>query len=126
MSDTVKLIIEIPKNYLETIKHTVRSTAENGNTPLVFEIIADGTPLDDVKAEIQANMYCDKDTRLVKNANASGLEKAIEILDNIGKAESDDISHIFDGVTEIPKDAFKGWTTEKPLKQIRAESEDKE
>lgn len=40
--------------------------------------------------------------------------------------DPEDLTHMFDGVTEIPKDAFKGWTTEKLLKQIRAESEDKE
>lgn len=46
--------------------------------------------IEDAKAEIEANMYCDKDTRRVKNANASGLKVALDILDNIGKAESED------------------------------------
>lgn len=43
------------------------------------------------------------------------------------KAESidpNDLTHMFDGVTEIPKDAFKGWTTEKLLEQIRKENND--
>ena len=33
-----------------------------------------------------------------------------------------DLTHMFDGVTEIPKDAFKGWTTEELLEQIRKEN----
>lgn len=44
------------------------------------------------------------------------------------RAESydpNDLTHIFDGVTEIPKDAFKGWTTDELLEKIRAESEGK-
>lgn len=44
------------------------------------------------------------------------------------KAESidpNDMTHMFDGVTEFPKDAFKGWDTEELLKQIRAEREEK-
>lgn len=43
------------------------------------------------------------------------------------RAESidpNDLTHMFDGVTEIPKDAFKGWTTEKLLEQIRKENND--
>lgn len=46
---------------------------------------------------------------------------------HIGKAESkdsNDLTHMFDGVTEIPKDAFKGWYTEELLEQIRAEREE--
>ena len=45
-----------------------------------------------------------------------------------GKAESidpNDMTRMFEGLTEIPKDALKGWAKERPLKQIRAESEDK-
>lgn len=55
--------------------------------------------------------------------------KAWQPLPEPYKAESkdpNDLTHMFDGVTEIPKDAFKGWTIEKMLEQIRAESEDKE
>lgn len=44
-------------------------------TPTIAEI------LDKISAEIEASMYCDKDTRLVENANASGLKKALEIIE---------------------------------------------
>jgi hypothetical protein len=43
---------------------------------------------------------------------------------NAESKDPNDLTHIFDGVTEIPKDAFKGWYTEELLEQIRAESED--
>ena len=39
--------------------------------------------------------------------------------------DPNDLTHIFDGVTEIPKDAFKGWTTEALLEKIGKEREDK-
>lgn len=89
MSDTVKLIIEIPKDrYTDILR--IADVQIVRRMPTLEQVVAHGIPLDDVKAEIEASMYCDKDTRLVKNANASGLEKAIEILDTIGKAESED------------------------------------
>lgn len=37
--------------------------------------------LDKIRAEIEAAMYIDKDTMLCKNANASGLEVALQIID---------------------------------------------
>lgn len=45
---------------------------------------------------------------------------------NAESKDPNDLTHIFDGVTEIPKDAFKGWYTDELLEKIRAESEDKE
>lgn len=76
MSDTVKLIIEIPKGVYEMCKDLWFYDAKT-----LEGAVAKGTPLEDIKAEIQASMYCDKDTRLVENANASGLKKALEIID---------------------------------------------
>lgn len=87
MSDTVKLLIEIPKKDYEWAKQI----ADPADKSIYYErqliAISNGTPLDDVKAKIQASMYCDKDTRLVENANASGLKKALEIIDSFGKGE---------------------------------------
>lgn len=34
-------------------------------------------------------------------------------------ADPNDVTHMFDGVTEFPKDAFKGWTSEEMLEQTR-------
>ena len=74
MSDTVKLIIEIPKAEYERLVYIdhlkLRSYIENG------------TPLDGVKAEIQKmpTDYCGGYIGLDKN-------EVLKILDNVGKAE---------------------------------------
>lgn len=96
MSDNIKLVIEIPKKEYEAFKELIAINiggrcSGKGIIQTCLNAVKNGIPLNSVKAEIEASMYCDKDTRLVKNANASGLEKAIKILDNIGKAESEDI-----------------------------------
>lgn len=80
MKNKIKLIIEITEEVYEYWK-------THKEVFVLAEAIEKGVLLDDVKAEIQENMYCDKDTRLVENANASGLKKALEIIDNIGKGD---------------------------------------
>jgi hypothetical protein len=45
--------------------------------------------LDKIKVELDAARFVDKDTRLCKNVNASGLEVAMQIIDKY-KAESED------------------------------------
>jgi hypothetical protein len=45
--------------------------------------------LDKIRAEIDIARFVDKDTKLCKNANASGLEVAMQIIDKY-KAESED------------------------------------
>lgn len=77
MSDTVKLIIEIPRNEYEY-------TCERTLSDRTFwdDAIRKGVPLDDVKAEI------DEQYDRVRPYNidvAQGLEMALEILGNIGK-----------------------------------------
>lgn len=69
MSETVKLIIEIPKS------------PKNDHERWV---LAHGIPLDDVKAEI-ANAT----TLHVGMVGYVKAEEAIEILDNIGKGDSE-------------------------------------
>ena len=73
MSDTVKLIIEIPKPMYENV--------QNGTyCGTLYKELKNGTPLDDVKAEMTALRY-GSDT--YKHA----IDDVIEILDNIGKGE---------------------------------------
>ena len=43
--------------------------------------ISNGIPLDKIRAEIDVARFIDKDTKLCKNANASGLEVAMQIID---------------------------------------------
>lgn len=81
MSDTVKLIIEIPKI---------------PNNDHERWILAHGIPLDDVKAEIEKQIERDfvfAETETLKvpchYGIANGLQVAVRILDNIGKVESE-------------------------------------
>lgn len=48
MSDNIKLVIEMPKDYYEIIKHEVEHHLTDYRP---FEIIAKGTPLDENKGE---------------------------------------------------------------------------
>lgn len=77
----MKLIIDIPEDYYEIIKHHVDNHQLDYRP---FEIIANGIPLDDVKAEI--------DDLDVSDLGKMGIITAIfEILDkHIGKAESEE------------------------------------
>lgn len=43
--------------------------------------------LDKIRAEIDVARFIDKDTKLCKNANASGLEVAMQIIDKYTKGE---------------------------------------
>lgn len=75
MSNTVKLIIEIPKPMYES----VQSGTYCGT---LYEELKNGIPLDDVKAEIQndaCNYWGDE--------FVDGINHALEIIDNIGKRE---------------------------------------
>ena len=83
----MKLLIDIPE---DSYKATCNGCMLPPDVENVVQGIKYGTPLDDVKAEIEASKWTDKNIRIERNALASGLEKAIEILDNIGKAESED------------------------------------
>jgi hypothetical protein len=77
----MKLIIDIPQDYYEIIKHD----AENHLTDYrPFEIIGNGTPLDDVKAEIQENINYNK--RMNYLGIVTGLLLALDIIDyKVGK-----------------------------------------
>lgn len=123
MSETVKLIVKIPKYLHEDLKSgKIYSSLCEAPQGLV-EGIRNGTPLDDVKAEIREksfNHYFEYGEYIGEDCRKERIiysDKVIEILDNIGNAESEDIDpndmpHVFDRVTEIPKDTFKGWTIE--------------
>ncbi len=59
----------------------------------LMRAVINGTPLtnilDKIKSEIYIARFIDKDTKICKNANASGLEVAMQIIDKY-KAESED------------------------------------
>lgn len=115
MSDTVKLIIEIPKDYYEIIKHDVENNLTDYRP---FEIIGNGIPLDDDSERAEVKAYFDGEAygweqgrkALIDDIKAEIAEeicltdnpytketkytiehlKLLEILDNIGKAESEE------------------------------------
>ena len=84
MSDTVKLIIEIPKEDYEFTKGA--KTARVYPSEYYVKLILNGIPLDDVKQEIWVT---DFDFGDYYDHTAEIQDKVCGILDNIGKAESE-------------------------------------
>ena len=89
----MKLIIDVPEEYYKSAKLMV----EKGSTYPLKVSIANSTPLDDVKAEIEKQIERDfafAETETFKvpchYGTANGLQVAVRILDNIGKAESEE------------------------------------
>ena len=84
MSETVKLIIEIPKITYEDLKagkiYSSLCEAPQG----LIEGIRNGTPLDSVKAEIKRMEYHMIDCDVLVSQ-----EEVLEILDNIGKGDKE-------------------------------------
>lgn len=76
----MKLIIDIPDN---EYKYTCERTLHDRS--IWDDAIRKGTPLDDIKAEIE-HMAC----RQYEHRLTLDRQEVIEILDNIGKAESED------------------------------------
>lgn len=87
MSDTVKLIIEIPKSALELLKTT---GVDWLGAEHILSAVAEGIPLDNVKAEI-AEEICLTDNPYTKETKYT-IEhlRLIDILDNIGKEKTHD------------------------------------
>lgn len=109
----IELIIKIPKKVYNAVIHKefdanlvvdeMRKSIVNG-TPLDKhdeEVIAEtvesiwGKPpyievLDKIRAEIDVARFIDKDIKLCKNANASGLEVAMQIIDKYRGEENED------------------------------------
>lgn len=81
MSDTVKLIIEIPEKMYEQIKDGAGETRYKIPLWLCHSIFY-GTTLDDVKAEITALRYG-------SDTYKYAIDDVIEILDNITKESED-------------------------------------
>lgn len=86
MSETVKLIIEIPKDAYRACRPLKTDNDQGILTFCVVNAVADGIPLDDVKAEI------DEQYDRIRPYNidvANGLEMALDILNNIGKGDEE-------------------------------------
>ena len=65
MNDTVKLIIEMPKEDYEVMRRNevILGSARSGKTLMnvIYSAVANGTPLDDVKALIEYNAEIHED-----------------------------------------------------------------
>ena len=77
----MKLIIDIPEYVYEWVMNTGKFGKYHFDTA---KVIRNGTPLDDVKAEIEESRHITQDP-----FTAAGLETALEILDNVGKGVSE-------------------------------------
>lgn len=84
MSDTVKLVIDFPNDKYELFVECYRG---NDNCDWLYRLVAEGIPLDDVKAEV-LNYNVRKHVSGSESflmGYAVGMDKSAEILDNIGK-----------------------------------------
>jgi hypothetical protein len=84
MSETVKLIIEIPKEEYEFIKSSVLIPPKDS----YCELIVNAIPLDDVKAEIDRLPDLNPDYPMDKIIHISKWN-VMQILNNIGKGVSE-------------------------------------
>lgn len=82
MSETVKLIIEIPKDAYRACRPLKTDNDQGILTFCIVNAVADGIPLDDVKAEIKRMEYHMIDCEVLVSQ-----DEVLEILDNIGKGE---------------------------------------
>ena len=95
MSDTVKLIIEIPKEAKQAFDNAESNDLKGGyydHGGIIGKAIQNGIPLDDVKAEIEKQI--ERDFAFVETETlkvpchygiANGLQNAIRFLDNMSK-----------------------------------------
>ena len=85
MSDTVKLIIEIPKELYENKKGYLT----NMDAHMICKAVQNGTPLDDVITEMKKkkrfHVGSFEADDPIDYGIVIGFDKAIAILDNIGK-----------------------------------------
>lgn len=87
MSETVKLIIEIPRNEYE---YTCNMTLHDRS--IWDDAIRKGIPLDDVKAEIAEEICLTDNPYSGETKYTIEYSRLLEILDNIVKAESEEES----------------------------------
>ena len=79
------------KTEAELFENALDTTSVNGKKlrEYINENYTSNSVLDKIRAEIDIARFIDKDTKLCKNANASGLEVAMQIIDKY-KTESDE------------------------------------
>lgn len=83
--ELTKVIITIPKDKYQYIQELEYGNTDYATTRMLYHAIKKGTPLDSVKAEIITERHNLADTK--EWGRYYGLGIALEILDNIGKAD---------------------------------------
>ena len=91
MSETVKLIIEIPKATYEDLKQGKIYSSLCEAPQGLIDGIQNGIPLDDVKAEIEKEIIPRNSDDYDHDAmfQNCGLRIALKIIDDIGKRDSE-------------------------------------
>ena len=88
MGEKVKLIIEIPKSAYRACRALKTENDQGILTFCVVNAVANGTPLDSVREEIERNAY-----PIVHGVNnhekGMTLYGILQVLDNIGKGDSE-------------------------------------
>ncbi len=88
MSETIKLIIEIPKDAYGACRALKTDNDQGILTFCVVNAVANGTPLDGVKAEIETDLSGDM---FDEYGNETTIHKELwEIFDNIGEEDKDE------------------------------------
>lgn len=88
MSDTVQLIVTLSKGQYEHLKNIQYGGIA---ARIIFNAVKNGIPLEDVKAEIDKQEFAHHQGLTHWYMTPSEVKSVVfEILDNIGKAESED------------------------------------
>lgn len=90
MSDTVQLIVTLSKGQYEHLKEL---NCGSIGAKIIFKAVQRGIPLDDVKAEIEQLNPVDYGSMFSYESHNGARDMQgdiLNILDNIGKAESED------------------------------------
>ena len=118
----MKLIVDIPEEVKQEFDKTESIALKGAYFDLdgiIGKAIQNGIPLDDVKAEIDQSPDLNPDYPMDKTIHISKWN-VMQILDNIGNAESIDPNDM----TCMFEDAFKGWHTDELLEQLRKKNND--
>ncbi len=97
MSDTVKLIVEIPKEDFNKLVNPYQHNEIWCNR--LKRMVMNGIPLDDIKKEIETELSWNM---FDEYGNETSLHKELmEILDNVGKTEEETFKDMFENVDEL-------------------------
>lgn len=83
----MKLIIDIDKNVYTRLFDNGTDFCDTDDISAMAKAIRKGTPFEQIRAEIDKARFIDKNTKICKNALASGLEAVLQIIDKYTKGD---------------------------------------